>query len=251
MTRVLFAATLAITASGWSHAGEPLAIHVIGAAAKAPTKEAQEQLRQKSEAAQKVYTDLQEGLKKQHGKDPEKWPDHERAECQAAHDAFMEAQTDWFYSAGVKQKDLDDSVRELSQALTDKKLVKLAATPEEADLLAEVVGRAKVTDEGWGGQGTVAAQLVLRVGPGGSMDVPALAKSGAVWNAKRGFWKRESTDTVHDFTAEAPYWLLISSKPGMGWMASYKAVAGQAAEAIGKFGAENADKLAAARKTTP
>ena len=92
MTRALFAITLAVGTPGWAHAAESLAVHVRVTAPAAPTKEAQEQLRQKSEAAQKVYVDLQQALKKQYGKDPEKWPPDQRSECQAAHDAFMEAQ---------------------------------------------------------------------------------------------------------------------------------------------------------------
>jgi len=249
--RVILATMLACGAAGWGESAEPFAVHVKSSTPKAPTKEAAEELRQRSEAARTAYADLEEALKKQHGKDPEKWPADERGKCQAAHDAFLEAQTDWFYSSGLKQKDIDDSARELAQALTDKKLVRVAAVAEDADLVVEVVGRAKVTHEGWGGQGTAAAQLVLRVGPGGRVDVPALAQSGTVWNAKRGFWMRTNTDTIHEFTVEAPYWVLISTKPGMGWMASYKGVAGQAAEAIGRFGVENSDKLAAARRATP
>lgn len=252
MTRVmlaLLAMTLAVAGPRGLQAAD-LAVHVTGATPKAPTKEAQEQLRLKKEALHQPYVDLQAALSKQYGKDPAKWPADKRAECQAAHDAFFEAQTDWFYSIDLKQKDIDDSVRELSQALEEKKAARVAATRDDADLVVEVVGRAKVTDSSWGANG-VAAQLALRVLPGGRLDAPALAKSGAAWSDKKSFWMKVSVDSLHEFTAEAPYWLLISNKPGMGWMASYKAAAGQMAEAIGKFGIENADKLAAARKPAP
>jgi len=53
---------------------------------------------------------------------------------------------------------------------------------------------------------------------------------------------------VHQFSAEEPYWLLISRKPGTAWVSSYKGVAGQAAEAIAQFGVDNADKVAGARR---
>lgn len=248
MMRSLFALTMAFVATSASHAGEPLAIHVAGTVAKAATKADQDELQHKSAAARTAYFDLQEALKKQFGKDPEKWPADKRAECEQAHDAFFEAQTNWFYSIGLKQKDIDDSVRELAEALAEAKVVRVAGSSREADLVVEVLGRAKVTDEGWGGRGTIAAQLALRVGPGGRMSAPTLAGSGVGWSAKKEFWKKSSIQSVHTFTTEAPYWLLISTKPGMGWSASYKGAAGQVAEAIGKFGAENADKLEAARK---
>jgi hypothetical protein len=230
-------------------AGEPLAVHVTGSTPKSPSKAAQEELRAKKDALRTAWKDLDEALRKQHGKNPEAWPAEKRDELQVAHDAFFEAQTDWFYSIDLKQKDIDDSVREVTQALSEKTQLKLATRPEDADLVVQVVGRAEVTHEGWGGQGTVAAQLVLRVGPGGRVDTPALAKSEVVWNDRQTFWKKSDTSTIHRFTEDAPYWLLISTKPGAMFMASYKGVAKQASEVIEKFGIENATKIEAARRT--
>jgi hypothetical protein len=250
MTRVAVAAATLLFTAGLAAAQESLVVHVAGSSARAATKEGEAQLKEKKDAARKVYADLQEALKKEYGKKEEAWPEDKQDQLAAARDAYLESQIDWFYSAGLKQKDLDDSVREVSEAL-GKKTVRLAADPAEADFQVQVVGRAKVeTDELASAIAkNSAAELVLRVTPGGRIDAPALAKSGATWTAKKSRWRRADTITVHEFSAEAPYWLLIARKPGTAWVSSYKGVAGQAAEAIAQFGVDNAAKLAASRKT--
>ena len=237
---------LALTSVAAAPAGLP-AVFVTGVAVKASTKEAEAALRQKSDAARQVYNDLSESLRKQFGKKLEAWPAEKQEEYRVAHDAFFEAQTDWFYSINLKQKDVDDSVRELTEAIQERNVARIATTPEDADFVVKVVGRAKVTNQDWGQNG-VAAELALRVEPGARMDPAALAKSGAAWSTKEKFWSKTDVQSVHTFTAEAPYWLLIAQKPGAAWMASYKGVAKFAAEAIGTFATENADKLASSRR---
>jgi hypothetical protein len=248
MTRAAVVLALTLATTGLAAAQEPLAVHVAGSPAKAATKEGEAQLKEKKDAARKVYADLQEAFKKQYGKNMEKWPEDKQDEIEKTRDAFLEANIDWFYSAGLKQKDLDDSVREVSEALA-KKMVHLADAPAAADLQVQVVGRAKVeTDELASAIAkNSAAELVLRVTPGGRMDAAKLARSNAAWSAKKSRWNHADTITVHQFSAAEPYWLLISRKPGTAWVSSYKGVAGQAAEAIAQFGIDNADKVAAAR----
>ncbi|HYU42800.1 MAG TPA: hypothetical protein VEQ84_11685 [Vicinamibacteria bacterium] len=255
MNRLATVAAVSLTFAlpGLGAAQEPLAVHVSGSSPKATSKEGEAQLKDKKDAARKAYLDLLETGKKEHGKKIEAWPADKQDQLAAVRDAFVEAQIDWFYSSGLKQKDLDDSVREVSEAL-GKKPVRMASGPADADLEVQVVGRAKVeTDELSSPNPLVpknsAAELVLRVAPGGRLDAAMLAKSGASWSAKKAFWGHADTQTVHAFSVEAPYWLLIARKPGTAWVSSYKGVAGQAADAIAKFGAENADKVAASRKT--
>lgn len=236
-------------ASVTATAADQTAVFVTSPPVKASTKEAQEALRQKSNAAKDVFKPLDESLRKQYGKKQETWPPEKQEVWRAAHDAFYEAQTDWFYSIDLKQKDVDDSARELTEALAEKKVVRIAASAEEADFVVKVVGRAKVTNQDFGGNG-VAAEVVLRVEPGARMDVASLAKSQAEWNTKEKRWSRTDTQSVHTFTAEAPYWLLISQKPGSAFMASYKGVAKVAADTIGEFVTMNADRLASCRRAS-
>jgi hypothetical protein len=238
---------LALAAAG-AMAAEPSAVFVTGVPVKGPDKAAEAALKEKSDAARKVYQDLSEALKKQFGKKQEAWPADKQEEWRVAHDVFFEAQTNWFYSSGIKQKDIDDSVRELSEALADQKVVRTATSPDEADFVIKVLGRAKVTNQDWGNNG-VAAEIAMRVEPGARMDAATLARAGAVWNEKEKFWSKTDTQAVHGFTEAEPYWILISQKPGSAWMASYKGVAKVAAEAIGQFTTENADKLASSRRT--
>ncbi len=58
---------------------------------------------------------------------------------------------------------------------------------------------------------------------------------------------RAGAFTIHDFSADAPYWLLVSRKPMVGFSFPWKGAAGQAADAFERFAAENADKITAAR----
>ncbi len=226
-------------------AQEPLSVHVTGGVLKSQTKEEEAQLRAKSDAARTARDAVKEAGEKQYGKDLEKWPGEKVTEFKAANSAFFEAQTAWFYTAGLKQKDIDDSVAELKAAL-EKKSVRTVSTPAEADLLVQVLGRAKVNASNTTGS---VAQVALRVEPGSRMDAAALASSGAAWNEKKGFMNPDKgTEVVHDLTAAAPYWIMISSKPGMAWSSSYKAAAGEAAEAFQKFWTENKAKLAGTRR---
>src|SRR4029453_9548 len=79
MTRaaVVFALTLATT--GLAAAQEPLAVYGPASPPKAATKEGEAQLKEKKDAARKVYADLQESLKKQYGKKVESWPEDKQA----------------------------------------------------------------------------------------------------------------------------------------------------------------------------
>lgn len=248
MTRMLTAVvlTLGVTASS---AAQELAVHLTAGTARQVTREEDRQLEAKFRDAQKIYEEVEKALKKQHGKNPEAWPEAQQEDLRVARDASAQAQTDWLYS-GIEQKEIDDSLRDVSQKVAEKKSVRIVASPAEADLVVQVIGRGKVIRNlGWGGD-EAAAEVAMRIGPGGHLDGAALAKSGAAFRAKKSGWSRAGAFTIHDFSADAPYWLLVSRKPMMGFSMPWKGAAGQAADALERFGAENADKVASARKTT-
>jgi hypothetical protein len=240
-------ALVATTAAG--AAADPTSVFVRAGSANPRDSADLAVLKDKKDAARKVYDDMTEALRKQYGKKPEAWPADKLEEWRIAHDTFFEAQTNWFYSTELKQQDIDDSMRELRQALADKGVVATADGPEDADFVVTVIGRAKVTNQDWGRNG-VAAEIALRMESGARMDPASLAKAGAVWNEKESFWSKQDTQAVHRFTEAEPYWILISQKPGMGWMASYKAVAKLAAETIGDFAKANETKLASSRRAS-
>ena len=225
---------------------EPLAIHLSAGTARSVTPEEDRQLESAFRAAQKQADDLAAASKKQHGKSQEAWPEAAREELRLARDAAAQAQTDWFYS-GIPQKDIDDSLRDLTDKLGDKKTLRLAASAAEADLDVLVIGRGKVVrDLGWGGA-EAAAEVALRVAPGGRLDGAALAGSGAAFRAKKSALSRAGAFAIHDFSADKPYWLLVSRKPMLGFSFPWKGAAGQAADAFERFASENLDKIAAAR----
>jgi hypothetical protein len=248
MTRTLAAVIVTLAVPVGAAAQELLAIHLAAGTAKPVTKEEDQQLEAKFRAAQKTVEELEKALKKQHGKDLETWPEAPREELRLARDASSQAQTDWFYS-GVPQKDIDASVHDLTEKLGEKKTLRSVATAAEADFEVLVIGRGKVIrDLGWGGA-EAAGEIAMRVGAGGRLDGAALAKSGATFRAKKSVMSRAGAFTIHDFSADGPYWLLVSRKPMVGFSYPWKGAAGQAADAFERFAAENADKIATARTT--
>ena len=87
-------------------------------------------------------------------------------------------------------------------------------------------------------------------------EAVSLANSGSCfgpWGStrrpKKSVLSRSGAFTIHDFSADAPYWLLVSRKPMMGFSYPWKGAAGQAADPFERFAAENADKIAMAGTT--
>jgi hypothetical protein len=237
----------AVAAGRLAGAQDHLSIHLAAGTARQVTAEEGRELEAKFRDAQKAFDEVDKPLKKQHGKDIEKWPEAAQEELRAARDRMAVAETDWLYS-GIKQKDVDDSLRDITEKLGEKATLKLVASPAEADLAVTVIGRGKVARNlGWGGT-EAAAEVAMRVAPGGRLDGTALGKNGAGFRAKKSTWSRAGAFTIHDFTAEAPYWLLVSRKPQVGFSFPWKGAAGQAADAFERFAAENAAVLATARR---
>jgi hypothetical protein len=247
-SRVLMAFGAAIALAAGAAAQDPLTIHLKAGAAREITPQEDKALEAKFRAAQKAFDEIEKPLKKQHGKDVEAWPESAQEELRVARDTMAQAGTDWFYS-GIKQKDIDDTLRDLTEKLGEKTTLRLVSTPAEADLAVLVIGRGKIIrDLGWGGA-EAAAEVAMQVGAGGRLDGAALAKSGAVFRAKKSGWSRAGAFTVHDFSPDAPYWMLISRKPQIGLSYPWKGSAGQAADAFERFAAENGTRIATARTT--
>jgi hypothetical protein len=244
--RVLASFVAVAALASVASAQEPLTVHLTAGTARQTTRQEDRDLEARYRATQKTYAEVEKALKKQHGKDAEKWPEAAQAEMERAQDTMNQAGTDWFYS-GIKQKDVDDTLKDLTEKLGEKTTVRIVPSAAEADLAVEVIGRGKIIREGWTG-GEAAAELGMRVAPGGRLDPAALAKTGASFRAKTGFWSRAGAFTVHEYSPEAPYWVLVSRKPQIAFTFPWKGAAGQAADAFERFAAENATQLASARK---
>jgi hypothetical protein len=241
-----FILVVALSTAQVSPAAAELTVRVTAATAQASTKEAQAALTAKAQQLAKAMVDLRTALEQQYGVKQDAWPKEKQDEFDAAQSAYAEAEVNRFYSSGVKQKDIDDSAATLVKELGGKKGVRTVDAADQADLVVTVIGRGAIKDELSGGP---IAQLVVRVEAGGRVKADALAASGASWSAKAARVTQTRTETVHQFTASAPYWLLISSKPGTNpFVPQHKGAAGVAASAIEKFAAENAGKLPAARR---
>lgn len=246
MTRTLATLLVALALPTWSAAQEPLTIHLTPGVARVVTKEEDRALEAKFRTAQAAVTEFENAAKKQFGKNVETWPEDKREALRLARDASAQAQTDWLYSS-MTQKDIDDSLRDLTEKLGEKKTVRLVANATEADFEVVVIGRGKVVrDLGWGGA-EAAGEVAMRVGSGGRLDAAALAKSGAAFRAKKSVLSRAGAFTIHDFSSDAPYWLLVSRKPMVGFSFPWKGAAGQAADAFERFAAENEALLGPAR----
>jgi hypothetical protein len=237
----------ALALPSWAAADEPLALHLTAGVARPVTPVEDKELEGKFRVSQTVVEELEKALKKQFGKKPEAWPEPQAEELRLARDASAQAQTDWFYS-GIPQKDIDDTIRDLTEKIGEKPTLRLVASAAEADFEVLVIGRGKVIRSlGFGGP-EAAAEVAMRVASGGRLDAAALAKDGAGFRAKKSLLSRSGAFAIHDYSADGPYWLLISRKPQIGFSFPWKGASGQAADAFERFMAENATRVASARQ---
>jgi len=166
--RLWFALVPVMALTARAGAQEPLTVHLKAGVAREVTPQEDKALEEKFRAAQKAFEEVEKTLKKQHGKDVEAWAEAPQEQLRAARDAMAQAETDWFYS-GIKQKDIDDTMRDLTEKIGEKTTVRLTPSAAEADLAVLVIGRGKVVRNlGWGGA-EAAAEVAMRVEAGGRM----------------------------------------------------------------------------------
>ena len=238
---VLLAAGLPVASA------QEFTVHVRGARLAPMSKEVEAGRLAEVNAAVKTLDERREAAKKKFGKDAEKWPAATQEEVQAAYETVMQAEAARFYVVELKQKDIDDSVADLEKALSERKGLRVAPDAA-ADLVLEVVGRARVQGEGWGGQGAPESRLVFKALPRARAGRGDLVEVGRLVGSRGRILEQGQHANLAPADRRRALWLLMSRKPGTGWMASYKGAAGEAAKAVEKFALDNATALTAARQ---
>lgn len=177
-----------------------------------PDKATKQELKVKAEAASKARRDLEKEIKSQYGKKREAWPPDRQEAVLAAEEAASQAGAAYHYLK-VDPKALADSAEDIRKKLAgkgmlsrEKKNVVQVATPEEADLVVEIVGRRseKVlpTD-----LRAAYYWICFTITGGGKLDPSRLARIPRDW--MRSKWGRNSWK-IQSYSPETPFWKLES-----------------------------------------
>jgi hypothetical protein len=230
-TLVCLAAALPLALPAHGQDPEPLAVCLSAAERPVLTPDQRKpraaELRKQLAEEEKAL----KALKKAHGKKVETWPEAERAAYVAKEEAArrLESEIGWLR---LDEGDIPDSLEDMRGAVRGKgltqrkKVVDEVATPAEAHLVVEVIGRREVEGPNW-------YVVAFKASLGGKVDP---ARRGA------GYWTKAAWDApfvLHTFTPEEPYWLVESVNVGRWFNA-----ANDAAKAVERFVKENHDALA-------
>jgi hypothetical protein len=231
LAAVCLAAALPLALPAHGQDPEPLAVCL--SAAERPVLSPDQRKSRAPELRKQLAEEEKElkALKKAHGKKVETWPEAERAAYIAKEEAArrLESEIGWLQ---LDEGDIPDSLEDMRSAVRGKgltqrkKVVNEVATPAEAHLVVEVVGRREMD------QGQTWYVVAFKTSLGGKVD-PARRGSG--------YWTKAAWDApfvLHTFTPEEPYWIVESANVGRWFNA-----ANDAAKAVERFVKDNHDAL--------
>jgi len=159
------------------------------------------------EKARAALVALKAELQGLHGKKEKNWPADARERYGAAEKADERAADVSWYGVNL-QPDLDDSLRDLTEAVADKKRLRVAAGREDADLVVEILGRNRGR---FGGQLGNSSHIALRLTAGPRLD-PAVVQQ-LKWHFGLGLQRR-----IPVFESEDPPSVTIEIVgAGIGW----------------------------------
>ncbi|HUE86472.1 MAG TPA: hypothetical protein VMO26_10380, partial [Vicinamibacterales bacterium] len=166
----------------------------------------------KAAAAFKESLELYDQLKKQYGKKTEKWPADALANMARLDAADFRArfERDYFHGLGLEAEGVREAVARMVTAIGKKPGLRVAASPEEADLRLEVLGCVASGSD---------AVLGVRLSPGGRLDEAAFAPRAPAWEKRMnkvragGFWHSFESKP---FLADEQNWLIRTTYPSVG-----------------------------------
>ncbi len=212
-TLVCLAAALPLALLARGEDPAPLCVHFT--ALERPIVTPEERKAREPEMKKQLAQDWKEfeAIKKRNGKKFETWPEAERAASDRVREAALQ----------LEPRDIPDSLKDLQGAVAGKdivqrkKIILEVASPAEAHLVVELLGRRKVDIGGW------AYFLAWKATLGGRVD-PARRASP--------YWTKASFDvrTPHMYTAQEPYWVVETLGSGR-WYNT----ANESAKAIERF----------------
>jgi len=172
----------------------------------AERKAREKELRARYEDQLKAYRQLENDLKKQFGKTFEKWPEEQKRAFRAAGEAAGATEAERvFLDPDDKTA---DTVADFHKILADRKRLRLAANPQEAQLVIEVLARKATRMPG-------RSRVLYRVLLGDKVTLAqrqALDWSSAWWPAR--YLDAEEVQVVHSYTAKEPWWTVHESVGG-------------------------------------
>ena len=191
-------------------AAEPLRVYFTTAtppAAQGDTKARADALKRDRDAAWSDYEAMEKQLKKENGKKYDKWPPEVKEKAERSYEKYVSKALDYLLFT-IKPKDLEDSVRDITNSVAGKGLagvkenVVLAESAADAHLVLEAIARYGVSKMVVGPK-----YFFYRVSAGGKLKPEALKAVPGDW-PKPGWWSDEPCTQFHRYRDDEP-WLVF------------------------------------------
>jgi hypothetical protein len=244
----LLLATTVAPGAAEAVAQDTIAVHVRAKEATRPEgeekKALQKERRAEADAARNELKALEKDVKQQFGKKREQWPADRRAAVEKAEEKSVQA------SLKLQYLDIDpagarDSAQDVRESLAGKgtagakEHVREVPKPEEADLVAEILGRRSVKGTDVGLLAALDDYYVwLRISAGGRTDPARLGRVPLMWPG--------TARLVHSWTDGEPYWELEVMREGR-----WANVGNEVSRILNNFADESAAAIAASRRAEP
>ncbi len=204
--------------AGPAIAAEPLRVFFTVATpppAQGDAKARADALKRERDAAWAEYEAVDKQLKKENGKKYEKWPPEVKEKANLSYEKYVGKALDYLLFT-IKPKDLEDSVRDITNSVVGKGLagvkenVVLAESAADAHLVLEAVARYGASKLTVGPK-----YFFYRVSPGGKLRPDALKVVPSDW-PKPGWWSDEPCTQFHRFRDDEP-WLVFMTVDDQRW----------------------------------
>ena len=174
-----------------------------------------ESLKRERDAAWAEYEAFDKQLKKENGKKYEKWPPEVKEKANLSYEKYVGKALDYLLFT-IKPKDLEDSVRDITNSVVGKGLagvkenVVLAESAADAHLVLEAIARYGASKLTVGPK-----YFFYRVSAGGKLKPDALKVVPSDW-PKPGWWSDEPCTQFHRFRDDEP-WLVFMTVNDQRW----------------------------------
>jgi hypothetical protein len=210
--RVLALCVAAVVAGTPVTTAEPLRVYFTVAAppaAEGDSKAKADSLKRERDAAWSEYEAFDKRLKKEHGKKYEKWPPEVKEQANLSYEKYVGKALDYLLFT-IKPKDLEDSVRDITNSVAGKGLagvkenVVLAEGAADAHLVLEAIARYGASKLTVGPK-----YFFYRVSAGGKLKPEALKVVPGDW-PKPGWWSDEPCTQFHRFRDDEPFLVFMT-----------------------------------------
>jgi len=193
-------------------AAEPLRVYFTTASpppAEGDPKAKAEALKRDRDKAWADYEAVDKELKKANGKKYDKWPAEAKDKANLAYEQYVSKSLDYLLFT-IKPKDLEDSIRDITNSVTGKGLagvkenVVLAESAADAHLVLEAIARYGASKLTVGPK-----YFFYRVSAGGKLKPEALQAVPRDW-PKPGWWSDEPCTQFHHYRDDEPFLVFMT-----------------------------------------